>query len=152
MKAVPFTKEGFLRLKKEIQSLKEKRVAAVDRLTTARGMGDLRENSEYAAAKEELAFMDGRILELEKIMSDAHIIEDQSITEAGIGSRIIVDADGKSEEFVIVGEFEADPMEKRFSHTSPIGQALLGKKVGDVVEVQAPVGKLTYKILEIQKI
>ena len=152
MKAVPFTKEGFLRLKKEIQSLKEKRVAAVDRLTIARGMGDLRENSEYTAAKEELAFMDGRILELEKIISDAQIIEDQSITEAGIGSRIIVDADGKSEEFVIVGEFEADPMEKRFSHTSPIGLALLGKKVGDVVEVQAPIGKLTYKILEIQKI
>lgn len=149
---MPFTKEGFSRLKKEISDLRSKRVSAVERLSIARGMGDLRENSEYSAAKEELAFIDGRILELEHIIKQAKVIEEQAPDTVSIGSRVIVDAEGKSDEFVLVGEFEADPMEKRFSHTSPIGEALMGKKVGDTVEVLAPVGKLKYKIVDIQKI
>ena len=125
---------------------------AVERLTRARGMGDLKENSEYAAAKEELAFIDGRILELEEIVKQAEIKEVAHTEVVDIGCRVIVDVNGQSDAFMLVGEFEADPMEKRFSHLSPIGEALMGKKVGDSVEVQAPIGKLKYNIVEIQKI
>lgn len=152
MKTTKLTREGFKKLKKELDELiKIKRPYTVDRLHKARSMGDLSENSEYTAAKEELAFVEGRIQEIEEILKKVEVIENRNNNDkVEIGSSIIVEVNGKKEYYQIVGEFEADPINKKLSHTSPIGKALLGKKVNDFVEVEVPAGKIKYKILEIK--
>lgn len=152
MKTTKLTKNGYEKLQKELDELiKIKRPYAVDRLHKARSMGDLSENSEYTAAKEELAFIEGRIQEIEEVLKTVEVVENQrSNDKVEIGSSIIVEVDGKKELYQIVGEFEADPMNKKLSHTSPIGKALIDKKVGDCVEVEVPAGKIKYKILEIK--
>ena len=114
-------------------------------------MGDLSENSEYSAAKEELAFVEGRVQEIEEILKTAEVVENHNgSTHIELGSSVTVQIDGKTELFQIVGEFEADPLNKKLSHTSPIGQALIGKTVGDLVEVDVPAGKIKYKIVDIK--
>lgn len=144
------TKEGLETLKAEYNELvKVKRPATVIRLSDAREAGDLSENSEYVAAKQDLSFMDGRILELEEILHGAKIISPKNTGLVDIGSKVILHVNGKKEEFLLVGEWEADPMHKKISHESPLGKALLGKQVGEMIEVQAPAGKIKYKILEI---
>jgi len=152
MNHVQLTKEGFENLKKELEELiKTKRPYALERLHKARSMGDLSENSEYNAAKEGLAFVEGRIQEIEEILKTAKVVENQNNNhQVEVGTSVIVEIDGKKELFQIVGDFEADPLNKKLSHTSPIGQALVGKKVGDWVEVTVPVGKIKYKIVEIK--
>ncbi len=152
MKKVQLTKEGFDSLNREYDELvNKKRPYAVDRLQKARAMGDLSENSEYSAAKEELAFVEGRIQEIEQLLSRVEIVENQSNKQqVDLGVKVIVEFNGKKETFDIVGEYEADPMNNKLSHTSPIGTALVGKKIGDEVKVQVPAGLLVYKILEIK--
>ncbi len=152
MKKIQLTKEGFENLQKELKDLLEnKKPAAIDRLSKARGMGDLSENSEYVAAKEDLALVEGRIQEVEEIIKTAEVVTNHNGNHAvNVGTTVTVEADGKQDMFQIVGEFEADPMNKKLSHTSPIGKALLGKRVGDLVVVQIPAGKIIYKILEIK--
>lgn len=152
MKKTQLTKEGFENLKKELDELvKTKRPYAIDRLGKARSMGDLSENSEYTAAKEELAFVEGRILEIEEILKVVEVVENHNTADkVEVGSSVAVEVGGKKELFQIVGEFEADPMNKKLSHTSPIGHALLSKKVGDWVEVEVPAGKIKYKIIQIK--
>jgi len=149
---VLLTKEGLAELKREYDGLVGvKRPAAVKRLADARELGDLSENSEYAAAKQDLAFMDGRIIELEDILRMAKLIsKNHTKSIVDVGSRVVLHVDGKKEEFMLVGEWEADPKEKKISHESPLGKALMGKKVGEKVEVEAPAGKVLYKILEIE--
>ncbi|NTU72637.1 transcription elongation factor GreA [Candidatus Roizmanbacteria bacterium] len=152
MKKFQFTQEGYNKLQLEHDDLvKNKRSAAIDRLQKARAMGDLSENSEYVAAKEDLAFVEGRIQELEELFKYAEIVE-QTVQEgvADLGSKITVDINGKQVVFTLVGEFEADPAQRKLSQTSPIGQALFGKKIGESVEIEVPAGKLLYKILDIQ--
>lgn len=147
-----FTKSGFDSLKKELDELIDvARPKAVDRLKRARSMGDLSENSEYHAAKEELAFVEGRIKEVEELLKNGQIIDPEDSEGIAIGSEVRVEKDGVEEVFHIVGEFEADPLAKKLSATSPIGKALLGKKEGDIVSVEVPAGTLKYKILNIQK-
>jgi len=144
------TQEGLDTLKAEYDELvKVKRPATVVRLADAREAGDLSENSEYVAAKQDLAFMDGRIAELEDILRGAKVISVKVSDQVDIGSRVTVHVNGKKDEFLLVGEWEADPMKKKISHESPLGKALLGKKVGETVEVDAPVGKIKYKVLNI---
>lgn len=152
MKKIQLTKEGLENLQKEYQELKDKtRPVAVERLQKARAMGDLKENSEYTAAKEELALVEGRIHELEVILKNVEITEHPANAQiVEIGSAVSVESNGEKNEFLIVGEFEADPMNKKLSHTSPIGKALLGKAVGDIIEVDVPAGKITYRILSIR--
>ncbi len=151
MKKVQLTKEGYDNLQKELRELIEvKKPYAVERLQKARAMGDLSENSEYSAAREELAFVEGRIQEIEEILKTAQIIENQKKGIVDIGVKVMVEINGRKEEFHIVGEFEADPNAKKLSHNSPIGKALLGKKVGDWVEVEIPAGKIKYKIVDIR--
>lgn len=152
MKKIQLTKEGFENLQKELKDLLEnKKPTAVDRLSKARAMGDLSENSEYTAAKEDLSFVEGRIQEVEEIIKTAEVVTNHNGNHTvDVGAAVTVEADGKKDEFHIVGEFEADPMNKKLSHTSPIGNALLGKKVGDLVEVTIPAGKIIYKILGIK--
>ncbi len=152
MSKVRLTKNGFKNLQNEYKQLIEKRrPVAIERLKKARAMGDLSENSEYFAAKEELAFVEGRVLEIEEILKNAQIIESNgNKNQVDVGVKVVVEVNGKKEEFQIVGEFEANPSQKRLSFTSPIGKALLGKKVGETVKIQIPVGKTQYKIIAIK--
>lgn len=148
---VLLTKEGLAQLQAEHDELvKVKRPDAVRRLSDARDLGDLSENSEYAAAKQDLAFIDGRITELEEILHGAKVITSHGKKQVDVGCRVTLHANGKKDVFHLVGEWEADPKQKKISHESPLGRALMGKKVGEKVEVEAPAGKLTYKILEIE--
>ena len=146
------THEGLKQLQDELRQLLEtKRPATVERLSKARAMGDLSENSEYTAAKEELAFVEGRIKEIEEIERNAEVVSNNTNSSTiSLGNQVTVESGGEKEIFRIVGEFEADPMAKKLSSTSPIGKALIGKKTGETVEVNAPSGKLTYKVLEIK--
>jgi len=146
------TEKGLKELKKEYHELAEKkRPLVVERMKFAREQGDLTENSDYTAAKEDLAFIDGRIAELDEIVKSAKVISisKRDKKTVGLGCRVQLHFNGKKEVFTIVGEWEADPNEKKISHTSPLGKALFGKKVGEEVSVEAPAGKLIYKILKI---
>ncbi len=145
------TKDGLAQLRAEYEDLvSTKRPGVVRRLADARDLGDLSENSEYAAAKQDLAFIDGRIAELEEILHSAKVITSHGKKEVDVGCKVTLHANGKREVFTVVGEWEADPMQKKISHESPLGKALLGKKPGDTVEVEAPAGKVLYKILHIE--
>jgi len=144
------TKEGLNALKAEHEELVNvKRPATVVRLSEAREAGDLSENSEYVSAKQDLSFIDGRIAELEEILHGAKIISSKTTGLIDVGSKVILHVNGKKEEYLLVGEWEADPMRKKISNESPLGKALLGKQVGEIVEVEAPAGKIKYKVLEI---
>lgn len=147
------TQEGLEELKKELHNLQKiKRPEVLDRVSKAREMGDLSENSEYHAARDELSLIDGRVEELSEIMKNVQIIEeDPSDGSVKIGSKVNLHINGKKKDvFTIVGEWEADPRNKKISHESPIGKALIGKGVGDEVEVEAPAGKIKYTILEVK--
>ena len=154
-KKVYLTTEGLVELKKEYSELKDtKRPQVVQRVSEAREMGDLSENAEYAAAREELSFIDGRIEELEEILKQAAIITPDTAKDGKgnikLGSKVTVKHGKTQTVYSVVGEWEADPKEKKISHESPLGKALLGKKVGDVVEVTAPIGKIEYTIMDIK--
>lgn len=150
-KNVVVTKTGLDALKAEYEELtKVKRPEAVTRLATAREQGDLSENSEYTDAKQNLAFIDGRIAELEVVLHEVKVVTTHPKGQVDVGCKVTLHIDGKKEVFTIVGEWEADPKEKKISHESPLGKALLGKKVGESVEVEAPAGKIHYKIVHIE--
>lgn len=145
------TPEGLKELNIEHDELlHDKRPAAVTRLSDARGLGDLSENSEYAAAKQDLAFIDGRIAELEEITRNAKVISTHGKSTVDVGCKVTLHINGKKEIFTVVGEWEADPSQKKISHESPLGRALMGKKSGDAIEVEAPAGKILYKIVHIE--
>ena len=148
------TEKGLKELKREHKELiKTKRPQVVIRLSTARDMGDLSENAEYTAARDELEFIDRRIDELENLLKNVIIIEEKPQGNkskfVNLGSKVTVEIDGKREVFTIVGEWESNPEEKKISNESPLGKALLGKSSGDIIEIQAPIGKMTYKIIAI---
>ncbi len=155
-KKIYLTKEGLSDLKKEHDKLsKVRRPVVLERVSQARNMGDLSENAEYAAARDELNFIDGRIDELEELLRQASIIHDVGKAGKGsqgikLGSKVTLHVNGKKEEFLLVGEWEADPQAKKISHESPLGKALLGKKVGEKVEVAAPAGKILYTISSVE--
>lgn len=154
-KDVYLTAEGLSELKKEYQELTQgKRPEVLSRISQARTLGDLSENAEYTAGREELSFIDGRIAELEELLKNAHLIRathkgNGKTQTVGLGSRVTLHVDGKKEVFTVVGEWEADPMEKKISHESPLGKALIGKMVGEKVVVEAPAGKINYTISSI---
>jgi transcription elongation factor GreA len=152
-KKIYLTKEGLEDLKKEYVELsKVKRPDVLARVSQARSMGDLSENAEYVAAREELSFIDGRIDELEELVKQAVPIQESHAKGnfvVKLGSTVTVHIKGKKEVFTVVGEWEADPKDKKISHESPLGKALIGKKVGEKVEVEAPAGKLAYTIVAV---
>lgn len=150
---VYLTKEGLEKIQKELEQLKSKtRPETVDRLSLARIQGDLSENNEYASAKEELAFIDNRIEELEEILPNVVLIDEKhgGCGCVSLGCRVTVSLNKDEHIYHIVGEWEADPVRKKVSHFSPLGQALLGKQVGDEVEFEAPAGKVLYKVVKIE--
>jgi len=144
-KKVFVTSEGMKRLKSEYKELiNNKRPFIAKKIKKAREHGDVSENAEYDAAREEQAFIEGRIQELEEILRDCEVVK-ENVKPNGIvsvGSKVRVHLDGVEEKYYIVGAPEANPLEGKISHESPLGKALLGKKAGDKVEFQAPVGKL----------
>ncbi len=153
-KKIYLTKEGLEELKKEFEELsKTKRPDVLSRVSQARSMGDLSENAEYVAAREELSFIDGRIDELEELLKQAVLIVESGSKNSNhvvkLGSKVTLNIKGKKENFMVVGEWEADPQEKKISHESPLGKALIGKKVGEKVEVEAPAGKVLYTIVSV---
>lgn len=150
-KKIYLTQEGLEGLKKEFAELtKVKRPDVVRQLSEAREQGDLSENGAYTAAKEELAFIDGRLEELEMLIKQAAVITDHhGDNMISLGSEVTVQVNGKKEVFHLVGEWEADPQAKKISHESPLGKALIGKSVGDEVAVEAPAGTMLYTIVSI---
>ena len=146
------TREGLFHLREEYQDLiKIKRPQITNRIQRAREFGDLSENSEYDAAKEEQSLLEVRIAQLEEILARAQIIKPIQKTDfVVIGSTVAVEVDNQIESFTIVGTVEADPANKKISNESPVGAAMLGAKVGEVVEVVTPIVRAKYKILEIK--
>ena len=144
------TQQGYDQLKTNLVDLTEvKRPALVERLSLARSMGDLSENSDYQDAKESLSFMDGQIDELEDMLKNASVTKAKSTSEVGFGHAVSVQVGKTQAVFNIVGEWESNPVKKAISYTSPLGKALMGRKVGDKVEVEAPVGKVVYTVVAI---
>jgi transcription elongation factor GreA len=146
------TKERLEEIKKEIENLKrEGRMEIAERLKRAKEYGDLSENSEYADAKEAQSKLESRIFELEQIVRNAVVIKKNiQKNTIGIGSTIKVQKGVKSFSYTIVGSHEARPEANLISNESPLGNAFLGKRPGDAVEIETPNGKVKYKILEIE--
>jgi transcription elongation factor GreA len=146
------TKEGLKKLQDELDNLKNVRRKEVsERLKEAISYGDLSENSEYEEAKNEQAFVEGRIIELEHMIRDAKVVDEKhhSKKQVEIGTHVTVKKGKKEMKLTIVGSTEADPFNDRISNESPMGQALLGAKKGDKVEVNAPSGKATYEVVKL---
>ncbi len=151
-KKVYLTKEGLKKLEEELDDLvKNRRKAVAQRIKEAKEFGDLSENSEYEEAKNEQAFVEGRIAEAKNILKNSVLITKKGMRKdkVSIGSKITIEVNGELTDFMIVGSQEASPTEGRISNESPIGRALLDKKIGEKVEVEVPAGKLIYKIKKI---
>lgn len=147
---VLLTEEGLKRLKEEYDDLiNVKRQDVTEKIARAREFGDLSENSEYDTAREEQSFIEGRIMELEEILTHAKLIEKTSENKVGIGSKVKVMSDGTTDEYIIVSSVEANPMEGKISIDSPVGKALLGSKVGDEVKIKTNI-EASYKVLEVK--
>jgi transcription elongation factor GreA len=147
------TEEGAADLRRELEELKTiKRPQLAAKLKEAISQGDLSENADYHDAKEQQAFLEGRIQYLETLLHSAIIVSGNGKKAAtvGIGSEVTVEENGEPPEtFIIVGAAEANPREGKISHESPLGRALMGHKVGDKVKVEAPAGQLIFKIKSI---
>ena len=157
MDKFPLTKKGFLRLEQELKDLKGiERPNIIAAIAEARSHGDLSENAEYSAAKEKQSFIEGRIQELEAVVSRAQIIDPTEVKSNVIrfGATVsVVDVDSDVENsYQIVGDYEADINENKISLSSPLAKALIGKEVGDEIEYVAPGGKKTFEILEVSYI
>lgn len=155
-KAVVLSPEGLSKLQEELDYLRNvKRKEVAERLKEARSLGDLSENSEYDDARNEQAFVEGRIVQLENTLRNAKVIEDAG---AGVGGEIRLGSTVKLKDleygdelvYTLVGSVEADPMKFKISNESPVGKAILGKKKGTVVEVEAPAGNIKYEIIDVQ--
>ncbi len=152
-KVYPMTREGKEKLEAELADLKSnKRPQVVERIKIARGFGDLSENSEYESAKDEQAFIEGRISTLQHMLQNVEIIEKKDNDgRVSLGSLVRFKElpDGIEEEYTIVGKAESDPFAGKISNESPIAQALLDKQVGDLVEIQTPGGAMNVEIIEV---
>ncbi len=151
-KEVILTQEGLEKLKAELKNLKEKdRKEVIGRIKTAKEFGDLSENSEYDDAKNEQAFIEGRIQELELMIKQAKIVASSKGSDIiGLGSTIEVEVEGDKETYFIVGPTESDPVSGKISSESPVGKALIGSKKGAKVTIQTPDGSVEYKVLAIK--
>jgi transcription elongation factor GreA len=154
-KKIQLTAQGLLDRKAELEDLVTNKLPEIiKRVANARAHGDLSENAEYHNAREEQQLMQSRIDELEEVIANAQVVKNtKSNNKVGMGSTVVVQLDGKKGKtftYHIVGEFEADPKEGRISIDSPLGMALMGKKKDDKVVVKAPVGEITYIILDIK--
>jgi transcription elongation factor GreA len=155
-KEIILTPEGLKKLEEELEHLKSvKRREVAERIKVAIGYGDISENSEYDDAKNEQAFVEGRVITLEKMLRNARIInnDDVDLNAVSIGSIVTLkDMEfGDTVEYTIVGTAESDPFHNKISNESPVGKSILGKQKGSVVEVSVPAGTIQYEIIDITK-
>ncbi|HSH55527.1 MAG TPA: transcription elongation factor GreA [Candidatus Limnocylindrales bacterium] len=144
------TEEGVAELKAELEHLISQRSEVAERIKTAREFGDLSENAEYQTARQEQEKHEERISELEHILQNVDIIKaPKSGSSVRLGSRVKLEGSGRTKEFQVVGTVEADPLEGKISDESPIGKALIGKKVGDEIEIKTPAETAAYTIASI---
>lgn len=151
-KEVYLTQEGLDKLKEELNYLKlEKRIEVISALKDARALGDLSENAEYDAARNEQAVVEAKIAELEAMIENAVVIKEVSTDKVSIGSNVKLEyvEDNDTEVYSIVGSKEADPFQNKISNESPIAKAILGLSVGDIASVESPNGKYSVKVVEI---
>jgi len=145
-KKYQITDSGRKELEKELAELKSRRGEIAEKIAEARSFGDLSENAEYDAAREEQGLLETRVIEIEDILQHASIIKAADATVVGLGSAVELKNSDKMVTYTVVGPVEADPMEGKISDESPIGQALMGKKVGDEVTISTPKGEIVYTI------
>ena len=145
-KKYQITDSGRKELEKELAELKSRRGEIAEKIAEARSFGDLSENAEYDAAREEQGLLETRIIEIEDILQHASIIKSADATVVGLGSAVELKNGDRTVTYTVVGPVEADPMEGKISDESPIGQALMGKKVGDEVTISTPKGEIVYTI------
>ncbi len=148
-KTFQITEDGKKELELELEGLKSQRGAIAEKISNARDFGDLSENAEYDAAREEQGLVESRIAEIEEILLNAEIISGGSKTTVGLGSKVELKTGDSTKVYTVVGPVEADPLEGKISNESPIGVALFGKKVGDSATITTPKGELTYEIVKI---
>lgn len=148
-KTYQLTAGGKQELETELEQLKGRRGEIADKIADARDYGDLSENAEYDAAREEQGLLETRIAEIEDVLLNAELITPVKSDSVALGSVVTLKTEGKKVEYTLVGPVEANPLEGRISTESPIGQALMGKKVGDKVELTTPKATLTYAVASI---
>ena len=153
-KAVPMTRDGIEKLRKELDHLLEiRRPEVAERIHASKDLASAQNNAEYEDAKNEQAFVEGRILTVEHLLQNVMVIDEEAAHHANrvqIGATVSVDSsDGKSMQYTIVGPTEASPAQGRLSNESPVGRALLGKRIGDEVQVQVPKGVLRLTVRNI---
>ena len=150
-KQYSLTLHGKRELEDELEDLIDSRGAIADRIAEARSFGDLSENAEYSAAREEQGRVETRISEIEEILSSADIIEaDKEDGEVGLGDTVVLESDGAKSTYVLVGAVETDPASGKISNESPLGTQLIGKRVGDKVAIETPKGENSFEVLEIK--
>lgn len=148
-KTYQITEDGRQELEGELEQLKGRRGAIADKIAEARDYGDLSENAEYDAAREEQGLVESRIAEIEDILLNAEIIKSAGKGKIGLGSVVELKMGAKTVSYTVVGPVEADPLEGKISNESPIGVALFGKKVGDTATITTPKGEISYEIVKI---
>jgi transcription elongation factor GreA len=148
-KMYQITDEGKKELEAELEELKSRRGAIAEKIAEARDFGDLSENAEYDSAREEQGLVESRIAEIEDILLNAELIKAGKSSKVTLGSKVELKMGQKTVVYVIVGPVEADPLEGKISNESPIGEALMGKKVGDTATITTPKGEITYEIIKI---
>ncbi|QHU92767.1 transcription elongation factor GreA [Candidatus Saccharibacteria bacterium oral taxon 488] len=149
-KVYQITESGQRELERELDELKSRRGEIADKIAAARDFGDLSENAEYDAAREAQGLLETRITEIETILQNASIIQAGSSSTVVLGSTVELEANGKTVVYTVVGPVEADPLEGKVSNESPIGQALMGKTVGDTVTISTPKGELAYTVVALR--
>jgi transcription elongation factor GreA len=148
-KIYQITKDGKTELEAELAKLKARRGEIAEKIAEARDYGDLSENAEYDAAREDQGLVESRIAEIEDILLNAELIKGSKKSAVGLGSKVELKNGGKPVMYHIVGPVEANPVEGKISNESPIGVALMGKKVGDSAVVSTPKGDINYKVISI---
>ena len=148
-KKYQITDSGRKELEKELAELKSRRGEIAEKIAEARSFGDLSENAEYDAAREEQGLLETRVIEIEDILQHASIIKSADATVVGLGSAVELKNSDRTVTYTVVGPVEADPMEGKISDESPIGQALMGKKVGDEVKIKTPKAEMIYIVKSI---
>ena len=148
-KLYQITEEGKKELELELTDLKGRRGAIAEKIANARDFGDLSENAEYDSAREEQGLVESRIAEIEDILLNAELIKSGNKSKVGLGSKVELKTGAKTVTYYVVGPVEADPLEGKISNESPIGLALMDKKVGDVATITTPKGDISYELVSI---
>ena len=149
-KTYQITDEGKRELEIELDDLKGRRGDIADKIASARDFGDLSENAEYDAAREEQSLVETRIAEIEEILQNSDIIKVSDTSTVGLGSTVDLESKDKQVTYKVVGPVEANPLEGKISNESPIGKELMGKRVGDNVTISTPKGEVVYRLVAIR--